>query len=94
MAASGVVSGACTLRGGVSRGEAVLENIYASFLRAAVCLSPNVVSGLVRVGLRREWFRYTAACVAASFEESLGKVSVSGKNAVVLETLYFDALGL
>ena len=54
--------------------------ISASFLRAAVCLSPKVVSGLVRVGLRRVWVRYAAACVATYFEDSLGKVSFSGEN--------------
>ena len=52
-AASGVLSGVCTLGGGVTCGGAALVNISASCLRAAVCLSPNAVSGLVGFGLRR-----------------------------------------
>ena len=36
------------------------------------------MSGLVGVGLRRDLVRSAAACVAASLEESLGNVSVSG----------------
>ena len=58
-------------------GGAALVNISASFLIAAFCLSPNVVSGLVGVGLRRAWVRSADACVAASFEYSVGKVSVA-----------------
>ena len=49
---------------------------------------------LVGVGLRSVWVRSVATCVAASFEEILGKVSVAEKNAVVLETLYFAVLGM
>ena len=52
-ATSGVASGVCTLGGGVSWGEAALENISASCLRAAIYLSPNAVSGIVGVRLRR-----------------------------------------
>ena len=44
--------------------------------------------------LRRAWVRSAAACVAASCEESLGKVSVSGGKSVVSETLYFAVLGV
>ena len=61
-------------------GGAALLNIYASCLRDALCVSPNVVSGIVGFRLRREWVRSAAACVTASFKYSLGKVSVSGKN--------------
>ena len=75
-------------------GGAALVNISASCQRAAVCLSPNFVSGLVGVGLRRAWVRSASACVATSFEEIIGKVSVAEKNAVVLETLYFAVLGM
>ena len=53
---------------------------------------PNVVSGLVRVGLRRAWVRSKAACVAEYLEASLGKVSVAGGKIVVFETLYFSVL--
>ena len=67
-------------------------NISASCLRAAVCLSPNSVSGLVGVGLISVWVRSVAACVATSFEEILGMVSVAEKYAVVSETLYFAVL--
>ena len=35
-----------------------------------------------------------AACVAASCEDSLDKVSVTGGKSVVSETLYFDVLGM
>ena len=52
-ATSGVVSRVFTLGGGVTCGGSALLNIYASFRSAAVCLFPNVVSGLVGVGLRR-----------------------------------------
>ena len=69
-------------------------NISASCLRAAVCLSPNFVSGLVGVGLRRAWVRSADACVTASYEDSLDKVSVSGGKSVVSETLYFSVLGM
>ena len=69
-------------------------NISASFLSADVCLSPNVVSGLVGVGLMRAWVRSAAAYVDASCENSLGKVSVSGGKYVVSETLYFSFLGM
>ena len=80
-AASGFVSGVCTIRGGfTSGGGAALVNISVSCLSATICLSPNVVSGLVGVGLRREWVSSTAACVAAYCEDSLGKVSVAGEN--------------
>ena len=89
-----VVSGVFTLRGGVTCGAEALVNISESCLRAAVCLYPNVVSGLVGVGLRRVWVRSTDACVAASFEDSLGKVSVSGEKYVVYETLSFSVLGM
>ena len=52
-AAYGVVSGVCTPGGGVTCGVKDLVNISVSFLRAAVCLSHNVVSGLVGIWLRR-----------------------------------------
>ena len=61
-------------------GGAALLNISASFLRAAVCLYPSDVIGLVGVGSRREWARSAAACVAKSFDEILVNVSVSGGN--------------
>ena len=91
-AAYGVVSGVCTLVGGVTCVEAALLNISASFRSAAVCLSPNVVSGLAGVGLRRTWFRSMSACVSESLEDILGKVSVAGGKYVVSETLYFSVL--
>ena len=63
--ASGVASGG----GGVTcGGGATLLNISASCLRASVSLSPNVVSGLVGVGLRRKWVSSAAACVATYFD--------------------------
>ena len=79
-AASAVVSGVCTLIGGVTCWGAALVEISANFLRADVCLSPNVVIGLVGVGLRRAWVSSAAACVAASSEDIIGKFSVSGGN--------------
>ena len=54
--------------------------IYASFWNADVCLSRNVVSGLVGVRFRRVWVRSTAACAAASLEDIIDKVSVAGGN--------------
>ena len=73
---------------------ATLLNISTSFRSATFCLSPNVASGLVGVGLRRAWDRSTAACVAASLEDTLGKVSVDRKQIVVSETLSFAFLGM
>ena len=35
--------------------------------RAAVCLLPNVVSGILGVGLRGAWVRSVAACVGTYF---------------------------
>ena len=55
-------------------------NISEIFMRAAVCLSPNSVSGLVGVRLSRAWVIPEDACVATYFEEILGKVSVSWGN--------------
>ena len=46
------------------------------------------------VGLSRVWVRSEAACVAASFEEILVKVSVAGKKSLVSETLYLYVLGV
>ena len=43
-------------------------NISASFLRVAVFLSPNSVSGVVGIGLRRVWVMSAAAFFATSFE--------------------------
>ena len=74
-------------------GGAALVNISANFLMDAICLSPKVVSGLVGFGLRRAWVRSTAVCVPTYFEDSLGKVSVAGKNAVVLENFIFPSWG-
>ena len=68
--------------------------ISASCLRAAVCLYPNAVSGLVTVGLRRSWVRSLDGCVAAYFDEIIGNVRVSGRNFVVLETLSLAVLGM
>ena len=93
-AAYDIVSGVFTLGGGVTCGVATLLKISASCLRADVCLSPNVVSGLVGVRLSREWMRSAVACVAASFDEIFGDDSVAGKNSMVLETHSLDILGI
>ena len=61
-----------------------MEDISESCLSAAVCLSPNVVSGLVGVGLRRAWVRSVSVCVSASCEDSLDKVSAAGENTYYL----------
>ena len=79
-AESGVVSGVCNLVGGVTCEGDALSKISASCRSAAVCLSPDVLSGIVGVGLRRAWVRSTAACVAESLEDIIGKVSVARKN--------------
>ena len=68
--------------------------IFVSFLSAAVFLSPKVVSGIVRVGLRRVWVSSAAVYIAEYFEDILGKVSVGRGNSVVSETLYFALLGM
>ena len=69
-------------------GGAALVNISEIFLGTSVCLSPNVVSGLVGVELRRAWVRSVAAYVAASCEGSIGKVNVSGKNSFLSWSSY------
>ena len=68
--------------------------ISVSFRSADVFLFPNVLGGLVGVGLRRTWVRSTSACVSESLEDSLGKVSVVRRKFVVSETLYFAVLGM
>ena len=93
-AAFGVVSGVCTLVGGVTSGGRTLVKIYGSCLSASVCFSPHVVSGLVGVRLKRAWVRSAAACVVKSCEDSIDKVSVAGGKSVVSETLYFSVLGM
>ena len=93
-ATSDVVSGVCTLGGGLTSGGSSLVNISASFLSAAVCLSHNVVSGLVGVMLSRVWVGSAASCVAAYCKDSLGKNSVSGGEFIVSENLSFDVLGM
>ena len=90
---SGVVYGVCTLGGGVTYGGDALLNVSTSFRSAAVCLSPNDVSGLVGVGLRRGWVRSAAACVDASLEDSIGKVSVSGGNPWCLRLFLLTSWG-
>ena len=78
----------------VSLGGGGLVKISGSCLRDAVCLSPNAMSGIVGVGLSKAWVRSAAAYVAASFDDSLGKVSVVRKNSVVLENISFVVLGM
>ena len=75
-------------------GGAALVKISVSCLSAAVCFPPNVVSGLVGVGLIRVCVRSAAAYVDASCGNSLGKVSVAGGEYVVSEILYFSVLGM
>ena len=93
-AVSDVVSGLCTLGVGVTCGGSVLMKISVIFRSSGVCLSPNVVSGLVGVELSRVWVSSAASSVAESFEDSLGKVSVTGGGSVVSETLVFAFLGM
>ena len=61
-------------------GGASLVNISVSFLSAAFCLPPNIVIGLVGVGLRRVRIMYVDECVDASCEDSLGQFSVARGN--------------
>ena len=56
-----------------------MVNISVSCFKAAVCLYPNVVSGLVEVGLRRAWERLSTKCVVTSFDEIIGNARVTGK---------------
>ena len=51
-----------------------------SCFRAAICLLPDFVSGLVGVGLRRAWVRSGATYVSKSFYDILGNVRFAGKN--------------
>ena len=79
-AAADIIYGVCTLRGGITSGGESLVKISVSCLSSAVCLSPNVVIGIVVVGLSTLWVRSAAACVAPSCEDSIGKVSVPEGN--------------
>ena len=74
---AGVDSGAFTLGGSFACEGAALLNISESFLKASVFLSPHAVIGIVGVGLSRVWLMSAAACVAASFDNIIGNVSVS-----------------
>ena len=74
-------------------GGAALVKFFAICLRAAVCLTPNFVSGLVGVGLSRVWVRSAATCVSASYEYSLGNVSVAGEIRSVCDFLIFSSCG-
>ena len=93
-ATSDVVSGVCTLGGGLTSGGSSLVNISASFLSAAVCLYHNVVSGLVGFVLKRIWVISAAVFVAASFDGIIGNVRVAGKQSVVSENLHSTILGV
>ena len=89
-----VVTGVCTLRGGVTYGGSALLKISVIFWSATVCLSTSVVSGLVGVMLRRAWVMSAAACVAESLEDSLENVSVARKKSMVSEIISFAVLGM
>ena len=89
---SSVVSGVCSIGGDFTCGGDALLKISASFRSAAICLSPNVVSGLFGVGLRRACVRSAAACVAASLEDILGKFSVAGENLRCLRLFILPSL--
>ena len=67
------------LRGCATCGGADILKISVRWFRGAVCLSPNIVSGLVGVGLRRVWVRSASACVAASFDDIISNVRDTGK---------------
>ena len=69
---------AFTLGGGVTCGGGAMLKISASCSSYSICLSPNVVSGLVGGGFRRAWVRSATAYVAASFDDILGNVRVAG----------------
>ena len=45
------------------------------------------VSGLVGVGLRRTFVRYSVTCVATFAHDILGKDSISGKKSIVSKNL-------
>ena len=78
-AASGFASGVYTLGGGVTCWGADLMKISASFFSTTISLSPNVVIGLVGVGLRRTWVSPEATCVDAYFDKIIGSIRFSGK---------------
>ena len=69
-----------TFEFGITCGGAVMLNISVSCFRVSVCLSPNVVSRILGVGLRRTLVSSEAAFVDASFDEILGNVRVAGGN--------------
>ena len=77
--ASGVAYGIFNLGGGVTCGGEAMLNIWACCFRAAVFLSPNVMSGIVGVGLRRAWVRVATACVAVFLMKLLSMLGFLGK---------------
>ena len=91
-AASGVSSGIFTLGGDVTCGGAALLEVSDSYLKADFLFSPDILSGLVGVGLRRAWVRSVAESFAASFGEVLGNVRVSVEISAVSETISLDVL--
>ena len=80
--------------GGVAYGGAAMLKIPVSCFKAAVFLSPIVVSGIVGAGLREAFIRFAAACIDTSSGEILGNVRLSGKNSVLSETLSLAVLGM
>ena len=57
--------------------------IYDIRFNDYVCLLPNVLSGIVVVGLRRAWISPAAACIALYSEDILGKGRLSGNNYIL-----------
>ena len=53
--------------------------ISASYFRDAVCLLPNVVSGIAGVDLRWAWVRPATACVTTYFDYVFCNGKFSGK---------------
>ena len=73
-------------------GGAALLEVSDSYLKADFLFSPDILSGLVGVGLRRAWVRSVAESFAASFGEVLGNVRVSVEISAVSETISLDVL--
>ena len=69
-------------------------NIATRFLKAAVCLSPSCVSGIVGFRLRRDWVSTANTCISTFSDEILGKGMMNMNNFVVLETISNYILGI
>ena len=79
---------------GIYLGVMFMLNIDTSYYNAAICLSPIFFSGIVWVGLIREWVSSAALWISISDDDILVKGRLTDKNSIVLETISDALLGI